>query len=292
MNKREIVQTAVRELTERLKNCNICPHNCHVNRTAGEKGFCRTGNRPVISSYGPHFGEERELVGRSGSGTIFFTACNLKCVFCQNFDISQLDEGNEVSFEKLAAVMLSLQARGCHNINLVSPTHQLPMILEALSFAFMEGLTLPIVYNNGGYEKTEIIEKLNGIIDIYMPDFKWASNDLGEKYSGAGDYADRSKESLREMFRQVGNLETDEHGIAKRGLLIRHLVMPGIPDNSKAVLDFIANELSPDCYVNIMDQYHPSHQAVKIEGLNRMLSRNEYIEIMDYARKIGLHRGF
>jgi putative pyruvate formate lyase activating enzyme len=292
MSKREKIIAAAIEFKERLKNCDICPHNCHVDRTAGETGFCRTGDRPVISSYGPHFGEERELVGRSGSGTIFFTACNLKCVFCQNHDISQLDDGEETTSERLAAVMLSLQGRGCHNVNLVSPTHQLPMILEALSFASGEGLTVPIVYNSGGYENAETIEKLEGIIDIYMPDFKWASNGPGEKYSGAADYADRAKESLLEMFRQVGNLETDENGIARRGLLIRHLVMPGMLDNSRAALDFIANELSPDCYVNIMDQYHPSYKAVEIKELGRMLSHNEYREIVEYAKKIGLHRGF
>jgi putative pyruvate formate lyase activating enzyme len=292
MDKRGRISAAAREFKERLKNCDICPHNCRVDRTTGETGFCRTGDRPVISSYGPHFSEERELVGRSGSGTIFFTACNLKCVFCQNHDISQLDSGEESTFERLAAVMLSLQGRGCHNINLVSPTHQLPMILEALSFASGEGLVLPIVYNSGGYENAETIKHLERIIDIYMPDFKWAANDLGEKYSGAADYADRAKESLLEMFRQVGNLEVNGDGIAAKGLLVRHLVMPGMPDNSKAALDFIANELSPDCYVNIMDQYHPAYKAIKIKGLDQMLSHNEYREIVEYAKKIGLHHGF
>jgi putative pyruvate formate lyase activating enzyme len=292
MGKKEKVKQAAETFRDRLKRCDICPHNCLVNRTAGKLGFCRTRDRPVISSYGPHYGEERELVGSSGSGTIFFTACNLKCRFCQNYDISQLDDGEETTSERLASLMLHLQRRGCHNINLVSPTHQLPMILDALSIATDDGLSVPIVYNSGGYEKTDTIRFLDGVIDIYMPDFKWSSNDLGQKYSGVKDYADRAKESLLEMHRQVGILETDEESIAAKGLLIRHLVMPGMPENSKAALEFIMNELSVNTYVNIMDQYHPAYNANKIPGIDRMLTRKEYNEIVGYAANLGLHRGF
>ena len=292
MDKREKIRQAAMKFRERLKSCDICPHNCKVDRTAGERGFCRTGNRPVVSSYGPHFGEEKELVGRRGSGTIFFTACNMKCRFCQNYDISQLDNGEETTPERLASVMLNLQRRGCHNINLVTPTHQLPMILEALSIAIEDNLNIPIVYNSGGYEKAETIRLLNGVIDIYMPDFKWSSNDLGLEYSGITDYADRAKESLLEMHRQVGDLETDEDGIARKGLLIRHLVIPGMPENSRAVLEFIAKELSMKTYVNIMDQYHPAFNANKIPGIDRLLTRKEYNEIVGYAANLGLHRGF
>ena len=292
MRKPDLVKRAAEEFNRRLKKCDICPHNCKVDRTAGERGFCRTGKRPVISSFGPHYGEERELVGRLGSGTIFFTSCNLKCCFCQNYDISQMDDGEETNQEHLAKIMLHLQQRGCHNINLVTPTHQMPMILEALSYAFEEGLTIPIVYNSGGYEKAEMIHLLNGIIDIYMPDFKWASNKLGAEHSGVKDYTDRAKESLVEMHRQTGDLEIDESGLARRGLLVRHLVMPGMMENSRSALEFIAQELSIDTYINIMDQYHPSFNASKKPGIDRLLTRKEYNEIVGYAANLGLHRGF
>lgn len=292
MRKPDLVKRAAEEFNRRLKKCDICPHNCKVDRTAGERGFCRTANRPVISSFGPHYGEERELAGRLGSGTIFFTSCNLKCCFCQNYDISQMDDGAETNQEHLAKIMLHLQQRGCHNINLVTPTHQMPMILEALSYAFEEGLTIPIVYNSGGYEKAEMIHLLDGIIDIYMPDFKWASNKLGAEHSSVKDYTDRAKESLVEMHRQTGDLEIDESGLAKRGLLVRHLVMPGMMENSRSALEFIAQELSIDTYINIMDQYHPSFNASKKPGIDRLLTRKEYNEIVGYAANLGLHRGF
>lgn len=292
MSKKEKIKQAAEAFRKRLKRCDICPHDCHVDRTAGERGFCRTGDKPIISSYGPHYGEERELVGSHGSGTLFFTACNLKCRFCQNYDISQLDGGEVTTSENLTALMLHLQRRGCHNINLVTPTHQMPMILDALSAAVVSGLSIPVVYNCGGYEKAETIRLLDGVIDIYMPDFKWSSNEPGFEYSCVKDYADRAKESLIEMHRQVGVLEVNEGGIATKGLLIRHLVMPGMAENSRAALDFIAKELSLDTYVNIMDQYHPAYNANKIPGIDRMLTRKEYNEIVGYAANLGLHRGF
>lgn len=292
MSKLELLKRKSKKFREALACCKICPHECGVDRTTGGKGFCRTGNKPVISSFGPHFGEERELVGPGGSGTIFFTACNLACKFCQNFDISQQDDGKDISVEKLAEIMLSLEARGCANINFVTPTHQLPMILDALVIAVGKGLELPLVYNCGGYEKVETIRELEGIIDIYMPDFKWGNNALGKKYSGISDYFDRISESILEMHRQVGSLATDSRGVAERGLLIRHLVMPNIEKNREQVLSFIAEKLPADTYINIMDQYHPAYKANGLPDIDRRLTMKEYLHAVEYAKKLGFHRGF
>ncbi|MBN2135232.1 MAG: radical SAM protein [Acidobacteria bacterium] len=275
-----------------LSNCNICPHGCCIDRKNGEKGFCRTGIRPIISSFGPHFGEERELVGLGGSGTIFFTSCNLACQFCQNYDISQQDEGKEISIDRLGEIMLSLQKRGCENINLVTPTHQLHAIIEAIDIARTIGLSLPIVYNCGGYEKPETIQELKGYIDIYMPDFKWGDNKLGKKYSKADNYFDYASVSILEMYKQAGSLETNSSGIATKGLLIRHLVMPGMPENTEKVIDFIAENLPLDTYINIMAQYHPAYNAYSISGLHNRLTSEEYKKAIQYAREKGLQRGF
>jgi len=292
MSKLEQLKRKAKKFSKALACCKICPHECGVDRTAGGKGFCRTGNKPVISSFGPHFGEERELVGSGGSGTIFFTACNLACKFCQNHDISQQDDGREISVKKLAEIMLSLEARGCSNINFVTPTHQLPMILDALVIALDKGLDLPLVYNSGGYEKVETIQDLEGVIDIYMPDLKWGNNALGEKYSGISDYFDRISESILEMHRQTGSLTTNSRDVAVRGLLIRHLVMPNLEKNSEQVLSFIAEELPLDTYINIMDQYHPAYMASDLPDISRRLKIKEYLHAVEYAKKLGLHRGF
>lgn len=275
---------------EIIRNCTLCPRNCEVDRTAGETGFCRVLDKPLISSYGPHFGEEAPLIGRSGSGTIFFTGCNLGCIFCQNWTISHVMEGNEVTAERLAGIMLELQGLGCHNINLVTPTHQVPMILEALVVARREGLKLPMVYNCGGYEKFETIKLLEGVVDIYMPDFKYSEPEPARKYSGAGDYPRVARDAIKEMHRQVGDLTMDAGGIALRGLLVRHLVLPEGLAGTAEVVRFLAEEISKDTYINIMDQYHPCYKAFNTPPLDRRITSSEYEEAVGLAKKAGLKR--
>lgn len=275
-----------------LSSCTLCPRRCSVDRAAGETGECRIGRHAVVSSYGPHFGEEPPLVGRHGSGTIFFSGCNLHCEYCQNCDISQTALGETADPERLAALMLAVQDYGCHNLNLVSPTHVAAQVLEALPIAVRCGLRLPIVYNTGGYDSTDVLRLLDGIVDIYMPDAKYGSNRMGEEYSHVRDYWDINRAALREMHAQVGVLEMDGHGIARRGVLIRHLVLPGGIAGSGEVLRFIAEEISPDSYVNIMDQYRPCHRARLHPGLDRRLTYGEFGAVLDLARSLGLHRGF
>jgi len=302
------------QLYEILKNCHLCPRKCFVDRTKGEKGICRSGVDLVVSSISPHFGEEEELVGQGGSGTIFLTNCNLGCLYCQNYEISHLGRGGIMSPEELAKGMLYLQKLGCHNINLVTPTHFVPQLVKTIKIACEMGLRLPIVFNCGGYEAVETIELLDGIIDIYMPDIKYGSvprhpsvfsglmnrspeelkdgdSSPAEKYSNAPDYFERCKEAVKEMYRQVGDLKIVD-GIAQRGLLIRHLVLPNNLANSEKVLKFITEEISLDTYVNIMDQYHPMYKAEKFPELNRRPSLSEYNQVIETAKKYGLHRGF
>lgn len=278
---------AAREL---LQNCQVCPRQCHINRLADKKAKCNTGRLAIVSNYGPHFGEEAPLVGKRGSGTIFFTNCNLKCLFCQNYTISQLGDGTEVTREELARMMLSLQTRGCHNINFVSPTHVVPQILEALDVAINLGLTLPLVYNSGGYDSLETLKILDGIIDIYMPDMKYSDEKIAEELSAIKNYPSVNRAALKEMHRQVGDLQMDEDGIAVRGLLIRHLVLPHGLAGTKEITKFIAEELSRNSYVNIMAQYHPCHKAFQIPQLSRPLSRQEFLEAIELAQKAGLNR--
>jgi putative pyruvate formate lyase activating enzyme len=273
-----------------LEKCTICPRNCRVNRTEGEEGFCRTGDRPVVSSSGPHFGEESPLVGRGGSGTIFFTNCNLGCIFCQNYTISHLGEGVTVTCERLASIMLDLQALGCHNINLVTPTHQTPMILRALKLAIKGGLRIPIVYNCGGYESVETLQLLDGVIDIYMPDFKYSDPEMAKKFSYAEDYPGTAKKAIKEMHRQVGDLLINRSGIAERGLLVRHLVMPEEISGTAEVVRFIAEEISRNTYINIMDQYHPCYRAFDHPSLSRRITSEEYRNALDLAVNAGLKR--
>ncbi|MCX6340672.1 MAG: radical SAM protein [Candidatus Aureabacteria bacterium] len=275
-----------------LSRCALCPRGCGVNRLKNETGECRIGLRAVVSSVGPHFGEEPPLVGMHGSGTIFFSGCNLHCVFCQNFEISQSALGETVSPERLASLMLAMQNYGCHNLNLVSPTHVAAQILEALMLAVEGGLRLPIVYNSGGYDSPEILKLLDGVVDIYMPDAKYGSDAEGETYSHASGYWDWNRTALREMHRQVGVLEIDRRGIARRGLLIRHLVLPNNLARSENMLRFIAEELSPDSYVNIMDQYRPCHRADSFSELGRVVRPDEFARVLAHARSLGLHRGF
>lgn len=271
-----------------LKECTLCPRNCRVDRKSGEKGVCKTGDRPIVASWGPHFGEERPLVGRFGSGTIFFSYCNLKCIFCQNWTISHLGEGEEVSLERLAEIMLEVQEMGCHNINLVTPTHQMPMILHSIAIASEKGLNIPIVYNCGGYESIEAIRILDGVIDIYMPDFKYSDPEMALKYSRAKDYPVVAKVVIKEMHRQVGDLIIDDRGIALRGLLVRHLVLPEGIAGTAEVVRFIAEEISKDTYINIMDQYYPCYKAFEHPPLDRRITTSEYSEAIEIAIKAGL----
>ena len=280
------------KLYELLEACRLCPNECGVNRFESDNGNCRSGILPKVLSAHRHFGEEPPLVGMFGSGTIFFTNCNLDCKYCQNYDISHQGIGVEVSIQDLAEMMLDLQNVGCHNINLVTPTHFVPQIVDALIIAREKGLQIPLVYNCGGYESVETLKLLDKIIDIYMPDIKYSSNENALKYSGVSDYWDVVRESVKEMHRQVGDLVINYLGIARRGLIIRHLVLPNDIAGSKKVLEFIAKEISIDSYVNIMDQYRPLYLANRYPELNRSITKKEYMEVINYARQIGLHLGF
>ncbi len=283
------IEERINEAFALIQGCRLCPRTCGVDRTKGERGFCRTGSKAMVSSWGPHFGEERPLVGKHGSGTIFFTYCNLGCIYCQNYTISHLGEGMEVSAERLASIMLELQSIGCHNINLVTPTHQMPMILEALPFAIRDGLSVPIVYNCGGYESLEALKILEGIVDIYMPDFKYADPEVAKRFSFAEDYPDVAKQALKEMYRQVGDLIIEE-GIAIRGLLVRHLVLPDGLAGTGEIVRFLSQEISKNTYLNIMDQYHPCYEAFEHPPLNRRITSREYRRALDLAIKAGIKR--
>ncbi|MGV8175142.1 MAG: radical SAM protein [Methanothrix sp.] len=275
----------------RLTSCDLCPRRCAVDRLLGEKGFCHTGRHARVASYAPHFGEEPPLVGTGGSGTIFFSGCNLSCVFCQNYDISQEGAGKEVSAGKLAGMMLELQECGCHNINFVTPTHVVPQILEALVLASEDGLCLPLVYNSGGYDSAKALRLLDGIFDIYMPDAKYGSDGPAEKYSNAPGYTEVMKSAIREMHRQVGDLVIDDDGIARRGLMVRHLVLPGGAAESSEVFRFLSEEISKDTYVNVMAQYRPEYNACRYPELERRVSAREYADAVALAAAAGLKRG-
>jgi putative pyruvate formate lyase activating enzyme len=278
-------------LEQRLSPCRLCPHACGVLRLGGQRGRCRLAAEVLVASAGPHFGEERPLTGSSGSGTIFFGSCNLACLFCQNSEISQSRSGEEVTPQELAGIMLRLQRMGCHNINLVTPTHVVHGIVRALICAAKQGLSIPLVYNCGGYESVETLRLLDGIVDIYMPDIKYADSAEALRYSGAPNYWECVQEAVLEMHRQVGDLLCDSRGIAAQGLLIRHLVMPGGLAGTHRVLDFIANRVSTNSYVNVMDQYRPCFKALRTPELSRPITRAEYREAVSYARRYGLDRG-
>ena len=284
--------SALREL---MRACRLCPRNCGVDRLSGELGACGVGADPIVSSFGPHLGEEAPLVGRRGSGTIFLTHCNLKCIFCQNYDISHLGRGRPVALDEVARMMLELQENGCHNINWVTPTHQVPMLIEATRIALDQGLRLPFVYNCGGYESLDVLRLLDGIVDIYMPDAKYGDNSAGAQLSGVADYWDRCREALAEMHRQVGDLQTDADGIATRGLLVRHLVLPEEVAKTAAVMGFLAS-LSPDTYVNVMAQYRPQHRARQatfareVSAIARPITTAEFRHAVQEAVEAGLHR--
>jgi len=280
----------VDQAMKQLEDCRLCPHQCRVNRVRGEKGFCRAPARAVVHSHSPHFGEELPLVGRGGSGTIFFSNCNLRCVFCQNWPIAHLGRGREVEDQELARMMLDLQNRGCHNINLVTPTHVMPNVLSAVRIAMKQGLHLPLCYNTGGYELPENIELLDGIVDIYLPDLKFMGREESAEYiiQGRGDYPEMAMASIIEMHRQVGRLVLDGRGIALRGLMVRHLVMPNRVAGTREFVEWVAATLSNDTYVNIMSQYRVEHMAFEYEKISRAITAREYVESMKWAIEAGL----
>ena len=289
------LQQRISQARELLKRCSACPHNCGVNRQEGELGLCRIGAKARVASFGAHFGEEAPLVGQNGSGTIFFEGCNLLCVFCQNYDISHIDKQgddspNTVDDHTLASIMLNLQTQGCHNINLVTPSHVVPQFLAALSIAIEKGLEIPIVYNSSGYDSAETLKLLDGIVDIYMPDCKFWTKETTRLYTRAKDYPEVMQNAVKEMHRQVGDLVIDESGLARRGLLVRHLVMPGHLEETRGVLKFLAEEISNDTYINVMDQYRPCHKAHDYDKIKRPLNAEEYEQALAMAQEYGLHR--
>ncbi len=286
------LERRVGRAVEALKSCEVCPRDCGVDRLADKFAVCKTGRYAVVSSYFAHFGEEDCLRGSKGSGTIFFSGCNLRCVFCQNFDISWQLRGTPAPPEKLAAMMLELQAEGCHNINFVTPEHVVPQIIEALPLAIEGGLRLPLVYNTSAYDSMESLELMEGVVDIYMPDFKYWDSEMARKYSKAPDYPEAARRAIKEMHRQVGELVTDEEGLAVRGLMIRHLVMPEQIAGTREVMRWIAQELSPHTYVNVMAQYYPAGKVSRQEypEINRRLTSPEYEAALDEAGRAGLKR--
>jgi putative pyruvate formate lyase activating enzyme len=282
----------VRQGLDLLSHCTLCPRHCQVDRMAGGRGFCGTGRYAEIASFGPHFGEESPLVGDNGSGTIFFCGCSLLCVFCQNYDISHPDdEGcSPVDAKTLAKLMCDLQRRGCHNINLVTPSHVVPQFLQALLYAVDGGLRVPIVYNSGGYDSKKTLRLLDGVVDIYMPDFKFWDRETSAAYMKAPDYPEVARAALTEMHNQVGDLVVDESGLARRGLLVRHLLMPSSREESRNIFQFLAQQISTKCYINIMDQYRPCGRAGEFDELSGSISGVHYEEMVQAARSYGLTR--
>jgi putative pyruvate formate lyase activating enzyme len=283
-------------LERRLADCDICPHKCRVNRLEDRQGFCHSGLRPVVSSFCAHYGEEPALTGNKGSGTIFFGNCNMRCVYCQNYQISkdyEAQRANETDCANLASHMLYLQNElDCHNINLVSPTHFVPQIVKALLKAVPKGLHIPLVYNTGGYDSVETIQSLDGIIDIYLPDIRYASAKNAKRLSQVTDYVLNNRQVIKEMYRQVGDLEVDENEIAYRGLIVRHLILPGGLAGSQESLSWLAREISPTVTVSLMSQYYPCHKAAQIPELARTITFEEYSEVVDLLEKLGLDDGW
>jgi putative pyruvate formate lyase activating enzyme len=278
----------VQQLWERMNPCMLCPRKCKVYRSKGQTGFCGIADMPVVSSAGPHFGEESVLVGAGGSGTIFFAGCNLGCIFCQNFDISHYRHGHRVTIEQLAQSMLELQDCGCSNINLVTPTHLVPPIMAAIELAREKGLTLPIVYNTGGYDSVETLRLLAGLVDIYMPDMKYSDSKIAQQLSNAPDYPQINRAAVKEMHNQVGDLKI-EKGLATRGLLVRHLVLPNKLAGGFEVIDFLAAQISPATAINVMDQYRPCYKAFSHTQLTRRPTLEEIESVKQYAIEKGLN---
>jgi len=289
MERQGKLKTIETELWEIFKSCRCCPRACGANRLKGQKGVCSSTFMLKVHSAVPHFGEERPLVGRGGSGAIFFSNCNLLCCFCQNWQINHRGDGNYITHDDLAEMMLDLQRRGCHNINLVTPTHVAPHIVKALRIAIPQGLRIPLVYNTGGYDDLEVVKKLDGVVDIYLPDFKYMDGKNAAKYSnGASDYPEVAAAVIKEMHRQTGELKVDDKGIAQRGLIVRHLVMPGNIAGTDRFVQWVAKELSTKTYVNIMAQYHPMHKAFDYPEISRRITRNEWQQALQWAREAGL----
>lgn len=291
LNKAQL-ERRIRDAYRILLSCELCPHKCRVNRIAGEQGKCRSTAQVMVSSYNAHFGEEPPLSGVQGSGTIFFTNCTLHCRFCQNYPISQLGNGNQVTISELAAMMMDLQKRGCHNINLVTPTHFVPQIIAALAQAREQGLSIPIVYNTSGYEAVNTLKLLENIVDIYLPDAKYTDDLIARKYSSAHNYFAVLKDALKEMHRQVGDLKVDRHGIAQSGLIIRHLILPDNLAGTDKVLPWIAENISKNTYISLMSQYFPAYKAMNEPTLSRGITRKEYQEARAILRKCGLGNGW
>lgn len=275
-----------------LESCCICPRKCRVNRVKGELGFCKTGLLPKVCSSMPHHGEEPPISGTRGSGTIFFSHCNMACVYCQNYNFSQLEEGREVTFEELSSFMLELQEMNCHNINLVTPTHVMPQILKAIRIAASKGLKIPLVYNTSGYELAQMIRLLDGIVDIYLPDLRYADSRMSEKYSKAPDYPQQSQKAVKEMHRQVGIARINDEGIIERGLIIRHLVLPSDIAGTEKIMKFIAKEISDDTYISLMSQYTPYYRVSEFKEISRRLSYEEYERAIESMHNQGLHNGW
>ncbi len=287
---RDELQQRVDKAEALLEECSLCPRACGAHRCWGDQGPCLTGDKARVDSYGPHHGEEKPIRGRRGSGTIFFSGCNLQCVFCQNYDTSRAEAGELVESDELAGIMLDLQGQGCHNINLVSPTHVVPQVLASLARAIEDGLTLPLVYNTGGYDAVNTLRVLDGIVDIYMPDMKYQEEETGRRLSRVPEYPAINRAAIKEMHRQVGDLTLDEDGIATRGLLVRHLVLPGELAGTREAMEFLAEEVSKDTYVNLMAQYYPAYRAGEYPPLDRPLTRNEFRQAIRAAREAGIHR--
>ena len=277
---------------ELLKSCTVCPRNCEIDRTQGETSHCGVDARLKVSSVNLHFGEEPPVSGVHGSGTIFLSGCNLKCVYCQNYPISQLRHGEYVTTVQLADGMLGLEKGGAHNINFVTPTHYVPQLMEAMLLAYRRGLTLPIVYNSSGYDKVETLKMLDGIVEIYMPDMRYSNEESAQCYSSAENYPEINRAAISEMYRQVGDLILDDDGVAVQGLLVRHLVLPHGISGSEAIFKFLAEKISKNTYVSLMSQYFPAHKATSLEKLNRRLLRDEYRTVLEAFDGVGLHSGY
>ncbi|MGE5307670.1 MAG: radical SAM protein [Deltaproteobacteria bacterium] len=291
MDKNRLHKAAAKAV-KMLEKCEICPRRCGVNRLKDERGFCRTGSKAIVYSYMAHHGEEPPVSGEKGSGTVFFSNCNMSCCYCQNFQFSQTGQGRELSDEELASLMLELQKNGCHNINFVTPTHVIPQILSALEIAAGRGLKVPLVYNTGGYELPEMIELLEGIIDVYLPDMRYSDPAMALKYSGARDYPTYNRPSVKEMHRQVGIAQMDDTGIIKQGLIVRHLVLPNNIAGTAEVMKFLAKEVSTETYVSLMSQYFPCHLASKFPGLERRPTKEEFEAAEIAMETAGLHNGW
>lgn len=291
-DKISLIRSRLKQAYGLLKSCHVCPRRCDVNRLQDGTGFCGMGLQPVVSSDNLHHGEEPPISGFRGSGTIFLTGCNLGCIFCQNYPISHLRHGNVLTPSQLAQKMLRLQKAGAHNINFVTPTQFAPQIMTTLLIAYRKGLTIPIVYNCGGYESLDMLRLWDGIVDIYMPDMKYSDPKMAERYSSAADYPERNRDAIKEMHRHVGDLQIDEEGIAQKGLLIRHLVLPENIAGTKNILRFIAEEISPDTYISLMSQYFPAHRAVSMPPINRRITRSEYQKAREWLEYFGLRRGW